>query len=230
MIHNARSDWSALKQWFILWCNGLTDSEFRKLWPCPKWHINLRGLPLSPHFRDVMPLWLSGRSLLRSSHQRRLARSAYWGCIMAAKGALASTLLNTKMKNGTPYGLVDLTDTRQTVAIFSPQDRKCTWSVPFGTGPMTKNVCWRAFFLWLRWDKEKMTIRSINDNYDYINMQFHWWKKMRLKCIQKNKNFTKNLFYFCQKKETKYCGLLYMPLLRELSCVRLPDITEGLLG
>ncbi len=29
--------------------------------------LNPRGPPLSLHFRDVMPLWLSGRSLLRSS-------------------------------------------------------------------------------------------------------------------------------------------------------------------
>ncbi len=30
---------------------------------------------------------------------------------MAAKGVLESTFLNTKMTNGTPYSLVDLTDT-----------------------------------------------------------------------------------------------------------------------
>ncbi len=34
------------------------------------------------------------------------------------KGALASTLLNAKMRNGTPYGLVDLTDTA--AKILSP--------------------------------------------------------------------------------------------------------------
>ncbi len=34
--------------------------------PVPNGTLNPRGLPLSPHFRDVMPLWLSGRSLLRA--------------------------------------------------------------------------------------------------------------------------------------------------------------------
>ncbi len=55
------------------------------------------------------------------------------------------------------------------------------------------------FFLWLRWDKEETTIRPINDNYDYMNMQFHWEKKMRLKCIQKIKPFPKTS-YFRQKR------------------------------
>ncbi len=36
------------------------------LGPVPNGTLNPRGLPLSPHFRDVMPLWLSGRSLLRA--------------------------------------------------------------------------------------------------------------------------------------------------------------------
>lgn len=30
MIHDIRFNWSILKQWIILWHNGLTDSEFRK--------------------------------------------------------------------------------------------------------------------------------------------------------------------------------------------------------
>ncbi len=42
------------------------------LGPVPNGTLNPRGLPLSPHFRDVMPLWLSGRRLLWSSHQCRL--------------------------------------------------------------------------------------------------------------------------------------------------------------
>ncbi len=92
------------------------------------------------------------------------------------------------------------------------------------TKTKTKNVRWRAFFPWLRRDKDEMIIRSINYNYDYINMQLRWRNKTRLKCIKKNKNFTKNLFLFLSKKETKcYCRLLYTPLLRELSCVWLPD-------
>ncbi len=74
----------------------------QQLRPGPKWHP--RGLPRSPHFRGVMPLWLSGRSLLRSSPQCGFGRSADRGHIPAAKGALASTLLNSKMRNGTPYG------------------------------------------------------------------------------------------------------------------------------
>ncbi len=53
--------------------------------PVPNGTLNPRGLPLSPHFRDVMPLWLSGRSLLRSSPQFRLGRSADRGRITAAK-------------------------------------------------------------------------------------------------------------------------------------------------
>ncbi len=73
--------------------------------PVPNGTLNPRGLPLSPHFRD-------GRSLLRSSPQCRLGRSADRERMTAVKGALASTLLNTKMRNGTPYGLVELMDTR----------------------------------------------------------------------------------------------------------------------
>ncbi len=45
--------------------------------------------------------------------------------------------------------------------------------------------------------------RSINDKYDYINMRFRWRNKTRLKCIQKNKNFTKNLFFIFFKKGDK---------------------------
>ncbi len=80
--------------------------------PVPNGTLKPRGLPLSTQFCDVMSLWLSGRSLLRSLPQCGLSRSADRGCIMAAKGALASTLLNAKMRNGTPYGLVDLMDMR----------------------------------------------------------------------------------------------------------------------
>ncbi len=50
----------------------------------------------------------------------------------AHRRAFASTLLNAKMTIGTPYGLVDLTDTRTRRPLY---DRKCTLSVPFGTGP-----------------------------------------------------------------------------------------------
>ncbi len=78
----------------------------------PNGTLNPRCLPRSLHFHDVMPLWLSGRSLQRSSPHCRLGRSAGRGCITAAKGALASTLLKAKMRKGTTYSLVDLTDTR----------------------------------------------------------------------------------------------------------------------
>ncbi len=50
-------------------------------------------------------------------------------------------------------------------------------------------------------DEDEMTIRSINNNYDYINMQFHWRNKTRLKCIKKKKNFNKNLFIFVKKED-----------------------------
>ncbi len=53
--------------------------------PVPNGTLNPCGLPLSPHFRDVMPLWLSARSLLRSSLQCGLGRSADRGRITAAK-------------------------------------------------------------------------------------------------------------------------------------------------
>ncbi len=89
-----------------------TQREREREVPVPNDTLNPCGLPLSPHFRDVMPLWLSGRSLLRSSPQCGLGRSADRGRITAAKGALTSTLLNAKMTNGTPYSLVDLMDTR----------------------------------------------------------------------------------------------------------------------
>ncbi len=65
---------------------------------------------------------------------------------------------------------------------------------------LTNTVCWPAFFPWVRRDKDEATIRSINDNYVYINMQFRCRKKARLKCIQKNKNFTKKLFIFAKKR------------------------------
>ncbi len=58
----------------------------------PNGTLNPRGLALSPHFCEVMLLWLW---------------SADRGHITATKW----TLLNAKMRNGTPYGLVDLTDT-----------------------------------------------------------------------------------------------------------------------
>ncbi len=37
--------------------------------PVPNGSLHPRGLPLSPHFRDVMPLWLSGRSLVRAQQK-----------------------------------------------------------------------------------------------------------------------------------------------------------------
>ncbi len=52
----------------------------------------------------VMPHWLSGRSILWSLPQCGLGWSADRGRITAARRALASTLLNSKMRNGTPYG------------------------------------------------------------------------------------------------------------------------------
>ncbi len=75
----------------------------------PNGTLNPCGLPLSPHFHDVMPLWLSGRSLMRACTSAGSQKCGS-GRIMAVKG-LMSTLLNAKMRNGTPYGLVDLTDT-----------------------------------------------------------------------------------------------------------------------
>ncbi len=59
----------------------------------PNGTLNPRGLALSLHFCEVMLLWLW---------------SADRGHITATKW----TLLNAKMRNGTLYGLVDLTDTR----------------------------------------------------------------------------------------------------------------------
>ncbi len=58
----------------LVWCNRILIPvlEVRalrfgtQLGPVPNGTLNPRG-PLSLHFRDVMPLWLSGRSLLRSS-------------------------------------------------------------------------------------------------------------------------------------------------------------------
>lgn len=47
--------------------------------------VGPRGLPLSAHFRDVMALWLSGRSLPWISPQCGLSRSAYWGHMAATK-------------------------------------------------------------------------------------------------------------------------------------------------
>ncbi len=71
-----------------------------------------------------MPLWLSGRSLLQSSPQCGLGRSVARGRITAAKGVLASTLLNAKMRNGTLWSRG-----------LNGQDTN-RGSVPFGTGSM----------------------------------------------------------------------------------------------
>ncbi len=49
--------------------------------PCPKLHL------ASLHFHDVMPIWLSGRSLQQTSPR-----------IVAAKGLLASTFLKVTSK------------------------------------------------------------------------------------------------------------------------------------
>ncbi len=84
------------------------------------------------------------------------------------------------------------------------------------------------FFLWLRWergDDNKANKRQLWLYQHAISLR----KKDETKMYSKNKTFPKNLL-FSSKKETKYCGLLYTPLLRKLSCVRLPDIKEGILG
>ncbi len=70
----------------------------RERGPVPIGTLNPRGLPLSPHFHDVMLLWLSGRNLLQSLPQCELGRSADRGHITAAHG---NTLLSDKIKNGT---------------------------------------------------------------------------------------------------------------------------------
>ncbi len=56
----------------------------------PNGTLNPCGLSPSLHFRDIMLLWLSGRSLLQSSPQCR-------GHISATKGALVSTFLKAKI-------------------------------------------------------------------------------------------------------------------------------------
>jgi len=42
-------------------------------------------IPTSPHFLDVAPLWLLARSLLRSSRQCGLGKSAHQGRISTFK-------------------------------------------------------------------------------------------------------------------------------------------------
>ncbi len=78
---------------------------------------------------------------------------------------------------------------------------------------------------------EKKTRRqwSINDNYIAVQTistcNFNDEIRRDQNVFKKNKNFTKTLFLFLSKKETKcYCGLLYTPLLQELSWVQFPDI------
>ncbi len=85
-------------------------------WPCPKWHLK--------------------PSRSSSSPQCRLSRSADRGRITAAKGVLASTLLNAKMRNETPYGLVNLTDMR-TQRPLEVRKTASAHGVPFGTGPLS---------------------------------------------------------------------------------------------
>lgn len=89
--------------------------------PVPNGTLNHCVLPLNPHFCHVMPLWLPGRSLLRSSLQCRLSRCRHRGCIVKADEL--DTLCS--------YGLKRHINV---VAIVSQQGHKCTWSVSFGIG------------------------------------------------------------------------------------------------
>ncbi len=50
---------------------------------------------------------------LKATARFTLTKRAASVTVMEKQGVLASTLLNAKIKNGTPYGLVDLTDTRK---------------------------------------------------------------------------------------------------------------------
>ncbi len=70
------SVWWRISNWGQGFIFALLLSSLRPLNSC--------GPPLSPHFRDVMPLWLSGRSQLQSSPQCGLGRSADRGRITAA--------------------------------------------------------------------------------------------------------------------------------------------------
>ncbi len=92
--------------------------------------IHTSGLPLN--FRDVMPLDC------RVEVCRGARPSADRGCITAAKGALASTLLNAKMRNGTPYGLVDLTDTRTPRTLTASAHEVFHLGQGQWTGPMNR--------------------------------------------------------------------------------------------
>ncbi len=65
-------DWPARHTHQITAGHNLPDTSYNTTpdsssGPVPNGTLNPRGLPRSPHFRGVMPLWLSGRSLLRSS-------------------------------------------------------------------------------------------------------------------------------------------------------------------
>jgi len=92
----------------------------------------LNSPPMSPHFCDITTLWLLRRSLLLISLQCGFGKSAHRGYKLAANGVLASTFLKPKMTNGT-YGLFEF----MIMAIFSPQECKCIWIVPFWTGQLT---------------------------------------------------------------------------------------------
>ncbi len=76
-------------------------------------------------------------------------------------------------------------------------------------------------------DEDEMTIRSINNNYDYINMQFHWRNKTRLKCIKKiKKNFNKNLLFLSKRRQNIIADCHYASFHEcgcQISKVKIPE-------
>ncbi len=134
-------------------------------WPCPKWHPK----PLRSSSESALSLLnatlMSGRSLLRSSLQRGPGRSADRGRITDAKGALASILLNAKMRNGTPYGLVDLMDTRTHEVFHLGQGQCCQLSNFFLHLATNLAIIFKCIWQLLRSDSDNKKAHIFHPNY-----------------------------------------------------------------
>ncbi len=76
--------------------------------PCPKWQLNPRSLPLSPHFHDRKAALTVGLKVCCELAPVRARQK----CGSRAHNGHKGALLNAKLRIGTPYGLVDLTDMR----------------------------------------------------------------------------------------------------------------------
>jgi len=102
------------------------NDNYDKKGPVPNVTLSTCCLSTSLHFHGITLLWLLGRSLLRSSLQCSSAKLCIKDAYRTQRGCSQTPFWNLKWQKGHP------------MAIASPQDHKCIWSVTFGTGPKKK--------------------------------------------------------------------------------------------